>query len=123
MLTINAPRVLFATLDPELPRNPDTGGESLQMSPVWRRLRDRERQSPTPEDFEQVESNVDKDGESGYVSWYGDHCPYVRSVYVPSSSTAPAFILKRTAPPEPGIYLLCTSYGAWAVREFLGKEM
>ena len=22
-----------------------------------------------------------------------------------------------------GIYLLCTSYGAWAVREFLGKEM
>ena len=114
---------MFAPLDPKLPRKSDTDRESLQMSTVWRRLRNRERQSPASEDFEQVESNADKDGESGYVSWYGHNRLDIRNVYVLPNSTAPTFILKLTVPPESGIYLLCTSYGAWAVREFLGKEM
>ena len=41
----------------------------------------------------------------------------------PSESTGCALNLTDLPIGNTGIYLMCTSYGAWAVREFLGQEM
>ena len=117
-------RILPASLDPKFPRKPVPGRESLQMPTVWRGLRDRERQPPASEGFEQIEWDVDEDGENRHLSRYGDHCLHIWNMYVFPNSVAREFTL--TFPCSigtTGIYLLCTSYGAWAVREFLGPEM
>lgn len=42
---------------------------------------------------------------------------------VPSDSTERALNLMYPFIGNVGIYLMCTSYGAWAVRQFLGQEM
>ena len=39
----------------------------------------------------------------------------------PSDSSSRALVLSFVG--NIGVYLMCTSYGAWAVREFLGQEM
>lgn len=40
-----------------------------------------------------------------------------------SGSVARAFTLTDCVIENTGIWLMCTTYGAWAVREFLGQEM